>query len=79
MPRVTRIDSVRFNSVRRSRVKSLPWLLCTGVLSLCRLAPAQAPPPGQEAAIRDVGGAGLIRCIEEPGGYVDRCSHDRSA
>jgi hypothetical protein len=51
VPRVTRIGPIRFNSfpTRRSHVKSLPWVLCTGVLLLCRLALAQAASPGQEA------------------------------
>ena len=49
MPKVTRSGSPRFNSFRCSRVKSLWWVLCTGVLLLCRLALAQAPSAGQQA------------------------------
>jgi hypothetical protein len=51
VPRITRIGPIRSSafSTRRSLAKSLPWVLCTGVLSLCRLALAQAPSQGQEA------------------------------
>jgi hypothetical protein len=59
-------------------MKSLPFMLCIGVLSLCRLTFAQNPSPGETAIPSELRRTNLIQCLEEPGGHVDRPSHDRS-
>ncbi len=59
-------------------MKSLALVLCIGVLLQGRITFAQNSSSGQEA-VPAKSDAQLIRRLEEPGGYVDRLSHDRSA